>query len=61
MSSILLQKDHGDHKKGETISVPFFIGRALISKGVGVYLNKGTPPDPAKMPKIVTHKAPEKK
>ncbi len=41
MSTVILKKDHGDKKKGETISVPFITGRKLVADGVGEY-----PPQP---------------
>lgn len=39
MSSIRLLKDYPPRgQKGEVISVPFGLGRELVSKGVGAYL-----------------------
>ncbi len=43
MSSIVLLKDHKDHhtgeprKKGDTISVPFGVGKDMVARGIGVY------------------------
>jgi hypothetical protein len=53
MASIILLKDHGSAKKGETISVPFSIGRELFVKGVGIY------PPSASQPKAKTDAASE--
>jgi len=37
MSSIVLLKDRGQDKAGAVVSVPFNLGRELISKGVARY------------------------
>lgn len=37
MSSIKLKKDHNGAKAGEIISVPYFVGKQLITKGIGIY------------------------
>lgn len=46
MSSIRLKKDHGAHKAGATISVPFGVGQTMLRDGVGEY-----PPVAAVVPK----------
>ena len=41
MSSIQLTQDHESHKAGDIISVPFHVGKELITKGLGHYWNGG--------------------
>lgn len=52
MSSIVLKQDHGGHKAGAVISVPYVDGKKLIADGIGEYLEGPKPgePKPGKAP-----------
>lgn len=44
MSSVRLKKDHGGHKAGATISVPFGVGQTMVAGGIGEYPTPAVPP-----------------
>src|SRR5688572_5083657 len=46
MSSILLKKDHKEHKAGTVISVPFMVGKVLVKDGTGEYFDAEKHPWP---------------
>lgn len=43
MSSMVMTKDHDGNKRGDVVSVPFNVGRALIENGVARYLSDTEP------------------
>jgi len=59
MSSMRILKDHGEHKRGAVISVPFAIGKEMIAAGVAEYLHGGKKPAPVPIVVIPAPKPPE--